>query len=98
MKPRKKVKKMSELPIKGFIKRKWNQVVEKGWDIQRRIEEWTKRFGKRKYGRVIKLARKPTYEEFVKTSAIAGIGIILIGLIGYVVYLLYKYIPSWLGF
>jgi len=88
---------MSEARSKGFIESKWDTIVETGWTVQKKIDEWTKRFGKRKYGRVIKMARKPDYDEFVKTSFIAGIGVVIIGAIGYLVYFLYKYIPEWLN-
>ena len=46
----------------------------------------------RKYIRVLKLARRPTKQEFWKISAVAAIGIGIIGLIGFVVYLLFTYL------
>jgi protein translocase SEC61 complex gamma subunit, archaeal and eukaryotic len=47
----------------------------------------------RKYIRVLKLARRPTKEEFWKISAVAAIGIVLIGLIGFVIALVFKILP-----
>ena len=88
---------MSESKIKTFVKETWQEIIDAGWTIQKKIDEKTKRFGKVKYGRVIKMARKPDYEEFIKTSFISGIGIVIIGAIGYSVYILYKYIPEWLN-
>ncbi|HMA05747.1 MAG TPA: protein translocase SEC61 complex subunit gamma [Methanomicrobiales archaeon] len=38
-----------------------------------------------KYWRVIKLARTPTREEFQKIAIVAAAGIILIGLIGFLI-------------
>jgi len=35
-------------------------IVEKTWETQRRFEERAKRLGKGRYGRVLKMARKPT--------------------------------------
>lgn len=46
----------------------------------------------RKYIRVLKLARRPTKQEFWKISAVAAIGIILIGVIGFIIYLLFRYL------
>ncbi|HJJ47247.1 MAG TPA: protein translocase SEC61 complex subunit gamma [Methanocorpusculum sp.] len=46
----------------------------------------------RKYIRVLKLARRPTKQEFWKISAVAAIGIALIGVIGFLIYLLFKYL------
>jgi protein transport protein SEC61 subunit gamma and related proteins len=38
-----------------------------------------------KYWRVIKLARTPTREEFQKIAIVAAAGILLIGLIGFLI-------------
>lgn len=46
----------------------------------------------RKYIRVLKLARTPTKSEFLKISAVAAIGIALIGVLGFVIYLLFEYL------
>ncbi|HJJ47805.1 MAG TPA: protein translocase SEC61 complex subunit gamma [Methanocorpusculum sp.] len=47
----------------------------------------------RKYIRVLKLARRPTKEEFWKISAVAAIGIALIGLIGFIIAIVFKILP-----
>jgi protein transport protein SEC61 subunit gamma-like protein len=41
------------------------------------------------YKRVIDVAKKPTKEEFISTAKITGTGIILIGIIGFVIFLIY---------
>lgn len=46
----------------------------------------------RKYIRVLKLARRPTKDEFWKISAVAAIGIGLIGVLGFIIYLLFEYL------
>lgn len=66
---------------------------EKTWSFQRKIEEKIKRIGKGKYGRVIKMARKPDYDEYVKTTKITALGIILIGALGFVIYWLWTNLP-----
>jgi protein transport protein SEC61 subunit gamma and related proteins len=40
----------------------------------------------RKYWRVLKLARTPTREEFTKIATVAAAGILLVGLIGFIIY------------
>ncbi|MCK9579798.1 MAG: protein translocase SEC61 complex subunit gamma [Methanoregula sp.] len=40
----------------------------------------------RKYLRVLKLARTPTREEFTKIATVAAAGVLLIGLIGFIIY------------
>jgi protein transport protein SEC61 subunit gamma and related proteins len=42
----------------------------------------------RQYIRILKLTRKPSNEEFITISKVAGAGILLIGIIGFVIYLL----------
>jgi protein transport protein SEC61 subunit gamma-like protein len=57
------------------------------------MEERARRFGKGKYGRVLKMARKPTRDEFNKTCLIVGLGIILIGSLGFLIYFLWTQLP-----
>ena len=71
--------------------------MEKAWDLQNRLEAKQKRVGKGKYGRVLKMARKPTNDEFSKTSKITGAGILLIGGLGFLVFLLAKQVAPWLA-
>ena len=47
------------------------------------------------YIRVLKLTRKPTREEFTVIAKVAGAGILLIGFIGFIIYLLITVIPGW---
>ncbi|MDV0442126.1 Protein translocase subunit SecE [Methanocorpusculaceae archaeon Ag1] len=46
----------------------------------------------RKYLRVLKLARRPTKEEFFKISAVAAAGIAVIGVLGFIIYLIFHYL------
>jgi protein transport protein SEC61 subunit gamma-like protein len=65
---------------KGFI--------DKAWEVQHRIEVRQERIGKGKYGRVLKMARKPTDEEFARTAKITGLGILAIGAVGFLIYMI----------
>jgi protein transport protein SEC61 subunit gamma-like protein len=58
------------------------------WDLQHRIEVRQQRIGKGKYGRVLKMARKPTNEEYEKSAKITGAGILLVGAIGFLIYII----------
>jgi protein transport protein SEC61 subunit gamma-like protein len=40
----------------------------------------------RKYLRVLKLARTPTREEFTKIATVAAAGVLVVGLIGFIIY------------
>jgi protein transport protein SEC61 subunit gamma and related proteins len=69
-------------------------IVDRSWDVQRRIEERMKRLGKGKYGRVLKMARKPTSDEYSKVVMITGVGIAAIGALGFIIYLIMRYGPG----
>ena len=72
-------------------------IVDKAWDLQHNIEARQKHFGKGKYGRVLKMARNPTEEEFGKTSKITGLGMLVIGGIGFLIFLLSTQIAPWVA-
>ena len=67
------------------------EILEKGWEVQRRIEERMKRLGKGKYGRILKMARKPTPDEFSKVLIITGIGLVAVGALGFLIYFIMRY-------
>ena len=68
--------------------------VEKAWEVQRKLENRTKALSQGRYGRVLRMARKPSQEEFNKVSKVTSIGIMLIGAIGFVVYLAMRLLPG----
>jgi protein transport protein SEC61 subunit gamma-like protein len=47
------------------------------------------------YIRVLKLTRKPSREEFLVIAKVAGAGILLIGFIGFIIYLVLTEAPKW---
>ncbi|MCD1296317.1 protein translocase SEC61 complex subunit gamma [Methanocella sp. CWC-04] len=47
----------------------------------------------KQYIRILQLTRKPSNEEFLTISKVAGAGILIIGLIGFLVYLIMVLIP-----
>ncbi|MDO9539731.1 MAG: protein translocase SEC61 complex subunit gamma [Methanocalculus sp.] len=47
----------------------------------------------RKYIRVLKLARTPTREEFMKIGMVSGIGILIIGMTGFILYEIMRVLP-----
>lgn len=53
---------------------------------QEKIERKFQGIGKGKYARILKMAKKPNGNEYTKVVLIAGAGIILLGLIGFIIY------------
>lgn len=76
------------MQFNGGARMKEKSVIDKAWEIQKRIEDRIKHLGKGKYGRVLKMARKPTQEEYYRTSKITFLGILILGLIGFVIYII----------
>jgi len=72
-------------------------ILEKSWELQEEIEESVRHIGKGRYGRILKMARKPDQEEYSKTVKITGLGIILIGGLGFLIWWLWTYIPEYLS-
>ena len=63
--------------------------------FQDKIESKFRNIGKGKYGRILKMARTPTRDEYKKTVAITGIGIIVLGALGFFIMWLMTYLPSY---
>lgn len=45
----------------------------------------------RKYWRVLKLARTPTREEFTKIATVAAAGVLVVGLVGFLIYVVFEH-------
>lgn len=57
-------------------------------NLEDSLTDRVKRIGRGKYSRILKMAKKPTRDEYGKSSLITGIGIIIIGGVGFLIYLL----------
>ena len=69
-------------------------IVEKAWQLQHRIENRYRSFGRGQYSRILKMARKPKRDEYVKIMEISAAGLLLIGFLGFTIYLLFKHVPE----
>ena len=46
------------------------------------------------YVRVLKLASTPSWEEFSQVAKIAGAGIILVGILGFLIFVVMNFVPG----
>jgi protein transport protein SEC61 subunit gamma-like protein len=46
------------------------------------------------YVRVLKLASTPSWEEFSQVAKIAGVGILLVGFIGFMIFAFMSFVPG----
>ncbi len=65
-------------------------IIEKSEEVQKSLENWSAGFGRGKYSRILKMARKPTREEYSKVLTITGLGILFIGGVGFTLYFIFQ--------
>ena len=65
--------------------------------MQKRIEERAKRLGKGKYGRVLRMARRPTADEYNRIVQITALGLLILGAVGFGIYLVFQYAGPFLA-
>lgn len=63
--------------------------------LQDRIETRLRNMGKGKYGRILKMARTPTPDEYRKTVAVTGLGIVILGALGFFIMWMMTYLPTY---
>jgi protein transport protein SEC61 subunit gamma-like protein len=68
-------------------------LVGKAWDAQEKLEGRLANIGKGKYGRVIRMARKPTPEEYRKAAIVSAVGMGFLGALGFLIYYLMSFLP-----
>ncbi len=52
--------------------------------------------GHGKYGRILRMARRPTSEEYVKVLQVTWLGAILIGFTGFAIYIFFTQAGPWI--
>jgi protein transport protein SEC61 subunit gamma-like protein len=60
------------------------------------IEAQFRKISRGSWARILRMARKPTPQEFKQTSIICGIGLFILGLIGFLIVLLMDNFIPWL--
>jgi protein transport protein SEC61 subunit gamma-like protein len=63
-------------------------------ELQDEFESKARGFGKGKYGRIMRMARTPSKDEYVKTVYITAAGILLIGFVGFAIWWLMTVLPT----
>jgi protein transport protein SEC61 subunit gamma-like protein len=65
-------------------------IIEGSEKVQKSLENWSAGLGRGKYSRILKMARKPTREEYGKVLTITGLGILFIGGVGFTLYFIFQ--------
>ncbi|HEX2021639.1 MAG TPA: protein translocase SEC61 complex subunit gamma [Candidatus Thermoplasmatota archaeon] len=69
-------------------------LVGKAWNAQEKLEGRLANLGRGKYGRVIRMARKPTPEEYRKAATVSAVGILVLGTLGFLIFYIMSFIPQ----
>ncbi|MCL1984677.1 MAG: protein translocase SEC61 complex subunit gamma [Methanomassiliicoccaceae archaeon] len=70
-------------------------ITEKASGTQDDLESKFRSLGKGRYGRVLRMARRPDKDEYKRIVMITGIGIIIIGALGFAIMWIMKYLPGY---
>ena len=64
--------------------------------LQDQFDGRLRNVGHGKYGRILRMARRPTSEEYVKVLEVTWLGAVLIGLTGFAIYIFFTQAGPWL--
>lgn len=70
--------------------------LDRAKQLQDEFDGRLKTVGHGKFGRVLRMARKPTTDEYVRVLEITWLGAVLIGVIGFMIYIFFTQVGPWL--
>ena len=74
-------------------KKSFEDIVQDKQDV---IEAQFRKVSRGSWARIIRMARKPTPQEFKQTTIICGIGLFILGLIGFIILLIMDDFIPWI--
>jgi len=74
----------------------WKMSIEqKATAAQENLESKFSKLGTGKYGRIIKMCRTPSTEEYKRSLLIVAAGLAVLGVVGFGIYWLMSYLPGY---
>jgi protein transport protein SEC61 subunit gamma and related proteins len=70
--------------------------LDRAREMQDDVDGRLHTLGHGKYGRILRMARRPTSEEYVKVLEVTWLGAVLIGLTGFAIYIFFTQAGPWL--
>lgn len=70
--------------------------LDRARQLQEEFDGRLRNVGHGKYGRILRMARKPAVEEYVKVLEVTWLGAVLIGAIGFLIYIFFSQAGPWL--
>ena len=74
-------------------KKSFEDIIQDKQDV---IEAQFRKVSRGSWARIIRMARKPTPQEFKQTNIICGIGLFILGLIGFIILLVMDDFIPWI--
>ncbi|MCI4368972.1 MAG: protein translocase SEC61 complex subunit gamma [Thermoplasmata archaeon] len=70
--------------------------LDRAQRVQDRFDGRLKSVGHGKFGRILRMARKPTVEDYVKVLEVTWLGAVVIGAVGFSIYIFFTQVGPWL--
>ena len=70
-------------------------IEQKATAVQENLETKFSKLGTGKYGRIIRMCRTPTTEEYKRSLLIVAAGLAVLGVVGFGIYWLMSYLPGY---
>jgi protein transport protein SEC61 subunit gamma and related proteins len=70
--------------------------LDRARHVQEEFDGRLRNVGHGKYGRILRMARRPTSEEYVKVLEVTALGAVLIGFVGFALYIFFTQVGPWL--
>ena len=70
--------------------------LDRARHVQDELDGRLHNVGHGKYGRILRMARRPTSEEYVKVLEVTALGAVLIGFTGFALYIFFSQVGPWL--
>lgn len=70
--------------------------LDRARKVQDQFDGRLRNVGHGKYGRILRMARRPTSEEYVKVLEVTWLGAVLIGLTGFAFYIFFTQAGPWI--
>jgi len=64
--------------------------------VQDNFDGRLRNVGHGKYGRILRMARKPTAEDYVRVLEVTWLGAVIIGVVGFLIYIFFSQTGPWL--
>jgi protein transport protein SEC61 subunit gamma-like protein len=70
--------------------------LDRARNVQDQLDGRLRGVGHGKYGRILRMARKPSTDEYVKVLEVTALGAVVIGAVGFMIYIFFSQAGPWL--